>query len=174
VGNQTQTYALYRLELHAKQEVALLYAFDPGARGVTCRAFQRRGREVRLIVVGSNNSRNGPMQVSIDAWKAIWDDTHDRLSIDEGRVYLTGFSGGARTAVYFASACKDCIAGVIGGGAGFPNGVPPTNATHFIYFGIVGLDDFNFPEMRALDEALTKVGVPHQVRTWSAGMSGSV
>ena len=169
VGNQTQTYALYLPSSYTTTRTwPILYAFDPGARGkLPVERFKDAAEKYGWIVAGSNNSRNGPMQVSIDAWKAIWDDTHDRLSIDERRVYTTGFSGGSRTAVFFATACKDCVAGVIGGGAGFPNGIPPTNAMHFVYFGIVGLDDFNFPEMKALDEALTKVGMPHQVRTWS-------
>ena len=35
------------------------------------------------IVVGSYNSRNGPMEVSLEAARQIWADTHARFSIDD-------------------------------------------------------------------------------------------
>lgn len=94
------------------------------------------------------------MQQSLDAWVAMWDDTHQRFAIDGRRVYLTGFSGGARVAIYFAHSCRDCVAGVIACGAGFPRGVIPSADTHFPIFAIAGFDDFNFLEIKYLDEAL--------------------
>jgi catechol 2,3-dioxygenase-like lactoylglutathione lyase family enzyme len=48
-----------------------------------------------VIVAGSNNSRNGPMKASADAWNAMWNDTHERFAVDDKRVYATGLSGGA-------------------------------------------------------------------------------
>ena len=116
----TQSYAVYLPSNYTPtRKWPILYAFDPGARGkFPVERFKDAAETYGWIVAGSNNSRNGPMQASVDAWKAVWADTHERLAIDEGRVYTTGFSGGARVAVMLAHLCGDCIAGVIGSGAG--------------------------------------------------------
>lgn len=169
VGDAKQSYALYLPSNYSPtRNSAILYAFDPGARGkVPVDRFKDAAERYGWIVVGSNNSRNGPLQQSTDAFKAMWKDTHERFAIDQARVYATGLSGGARVAVMLAHLCQDCIAGVIGCGAGFPEGVVPTPGMHFVFFGTVGVDDFNFPEVRTLDDALLKAGIAHRVRVFS-------
>jgi len=169
VANAAQSYALYLPSNYTPtRQWPILYAFDPGARGkVPVERFKDAAEKYGWIVAGSNNSRNGSMQGSLDAWKAIWEDTHERFAVDQSRVYLTGFSGGARTAVYFANLCKDCITGVIACGAGFPAGLTPAPAMHFVFFGAVGVDDFNFAELRTLDDSLLKTGIAHEVRVFA-------
>jgi predicted esterase len=161
----TQSYAVYLPPNYTPARAwPILYAFDPGARGsLPVNRFQEAAEKYGWIIVGSNNSQNGSMQQSLDAWVAMWDDTHQRFAIDGRRVYLTGFSGGARVAIYFAHSCKDCIAGVIECGAGFPRGISPATEMHFMVFAMAGYDDFNFPEIRNLDEALAKAGITHRV-----------
>ena len=167
-SDAAQSYALYLPSGYSPtRNWPILYAFDPGARGkLPVEHFQAAAEKYGWIVAGSNNSRNGPMQQATDAWKAMWQDTHDRFAIDQGRVYATGFSGGARVAVLFANVCGDCISGVIGCGAGFPSGVAPAAGMRFVFFGTVGVDDFNFPEVRALDETLLKAGIAHHIRVF--------
>lgn len=161
----TQSYAVYVPSNYTPARAwPILYAFDPAARGnLPVNRFQEAAEKYGWIIVGSNNSQNGSMQQSLDAWVAMWDDTHQRFVIDGRRVYLTGFSGGARVAVYFARSCRDCIAGVIACGAGFPQGISPAADLHFTLFAIAGFDDFNFPEIRNLDEALAKAGLTHRI-----------
>lgn len=163
-----QTYALYLPSNYEPSHAwPVLYAFDPGARGkLPVERFKDAAETFGWIVVGSNNSRNGSMQASIDSWNAITRDTAKRFSIDPRRAYATGFSGGARTAILFATQCNDCLAGVIAGGAGFPGGIEPTSSMHFALFLIIGNEDFNLPEIKALDETLAHTQIPHQVRTW--------
>lgn len=164
-----QSYALYLPSKYTSTRTwPILYAFDPGARGkLPVERFKDAAEKYGWIVVGSNNSRNGPMQAAIDAWKAMWTDTHERLAIDQRRIYTTGFSGGARVAVMLADLCGDCVAGVIGCGAGFPSGLVPAATMQFVFFGTVGIDDPNFPEVRALDDALLKAGITHRVRVFA-------
>jgi predicted esterase len=163
-----QSYALYLPTSYSPaRSWPILYAFDPMARGkLPVEHFKDAAEKYGWIVVGSNNSRNGPMKQATEAFKATWKDTHERFAIDQGRVYATGFSGGARVAVFIANICGDCMAGVIGCGAGFPSGVAPAPAMRFVFFGVVGVDDFNFPEVRALDDALLKAGIEHNVRVF--------
>ena len=136
-GEPAQSYALYLPSNYSPERTwPVLYAFDPQARGrISVERFKEAAEKYGWILVGSNNSRNGPMKVAFDASRAIWKDTHERLAIDEQQTYFTGFSGGARVAITIASACHDCVAGVIVSGAGFPPEIKPSAATHFALFG---------------------------------------
>jgi len=163
-----QSYALY-LPSHytADRKWPILYAFDPGARGkVPVEHYQEAAEKFGWIVVGSNNSRNGAWQPSVDAWTAMTNDTHERFSIDDARIYVSGFSGGARVALTFASACRDCIAGVIASGAGFPPSIQPAQEMRFAFYGTTGIDDFNFAELNLLEEQLSKAGIKHHIEVF--------
>ena len=37
---------------------------------------------------------------------------------------------------------------------------------HFVYFGAAGVDDFNYPELKSLEEPLTKAGISHRIQTF--------
>src|SRR5262249_23557865 len=151
----SQSYALY-LPSHYSRDRAwpVIYAFDPFARGKTAvEVYKDAAEKYGYIVVGSNNSKNGPGAIQLGAAQAVWADTHRRFSIDKNRVYTTGLSGGARVATSVALYCTTCeIAGVIGIGAGYPTmpGVKSPANDHFLYFGIVGAADLNYPELMLL------------------------
>ncbi len=146
----------------------MLYAFDPGARGkIPVERFKEAAEKFGWIVVGSNNSRNGALPPSVDAWNAIVKDTHARFAIDDGRVYVTGFSGGARLAIYFASHCSDCVAGVIACSAGFPSGATPAPSWHFALFGTAGIEDFNFAEVKGIEGPLARAGMTLQIEVFA-------
>ncbi len=167
-ADASQSYALY-LPSHYSPERKwpILYALDAGARGILpVQRFRNAAEKYGYIVAGSNNSRNGPLTIVEDALNAMFKDTGSRFSIDAARVYLTGFSGGARSAVMAGLAMKGRIAGVIGCGAGFPESMPPSPSVPFAFFGIVGMEDFNFPEFRELDRQLEECNVPHQIEVY--------
>ncbi|HYP52349.1 MAG TPA: hypothetical protein VEQ42_02350 [Pyrinomonadaceae bacterium] len=171
VASAAQTYALYLPSNYTpERRWPVLYCFDPAARGhVPVERFREAAERYGWIVVGSNNSRNGPLQPSLEATKAMWDDTHARLSIDAGRVYASGFSGGARVAVRLAYLCRNCLAGVVAVGGGFPVGVEPSREVAFALFGVAGTDDFNFPEMRRLDDTLARLDFPRRLELFEGG-----
>lgn len=165
--DSSQSYALYLPSNYTPtQKWPVLYAFDPGARGrVPVERFKEAAEKYGWIVLGSNNSRNGPWNVVVNAWNAMLTDSHQRFAIDDARMYTTGFSGGARAAVRIAIGCK-CLAGVIASGAGFPSDLAPSPQMHFVFFGAAGVDDFNYPELKSLQEPLTKAGIIHRVQTF--------
>jgi predicted esterase len=168
-GAPDQTYALYLPKSYSpERKWPVLYAFDPGARGkIPVERFKEAAERLGWIVAGSNNSRNGPSQPSAEAWSAIVKDTQERFAIDDNRAYLTGLSGGARLVFHFAIRCQGCIAGVIACGAGFPVGVSPSPALHFAVFNTTGTEDFNFGEVKTLDEALEKAGMTHRTEVFT-------
>jgi predicted esterase len=165
LNDSSQSYALYVPSNYTPdRKWPVLYAFDPGARGrVPVERFKEAAEKYGWIVLGSNNSRNGPWRVVVNAWNAMTTDSHQRFAIDDERMYATGFSGGARVAVSIAVGCK-CLAGVIANGAGFPVDLSPSPEMHFVFFGAAGFDDFNYPELKSLDEPLTKAGISHRVQ----------
>jgi dienelactone hydrolase len=164
--NPDQTYALYVPSTYTPtKKWPIVYAFDPAARGDRPVDSLKAGAEkYGYIVAASNNSHNGAWPPEIEAAQAVSDDTHTILSIDDHRVYFTGFSGGARVAGRIAQLCK-CAAGVYLNGAGFPSGTAPSSKDSvFPIFAAVGNLDFNFPEVTRLDEALAAAGYPHFLR----------
>jgi predicted esterase len=162
-----QSYALYLPANYVStRKWPVLYAFDPGARGrVPVERFKEAAEKFGWIIVGSNNSRNASYQSSLDSWNAMTRDTAERFSLDDGRAYAAGFSGGARVSLLLASQCKDCLAGVIAGGAGFPEGIEPAPHMRFALFLTAGIDDFNFAEIKLLDEPLNRAGITHRIET---------
>jgi len=151
-----QSYALYVPSNYSpSREWSVLFALDPGARGkVPVERFQAAAEKYGYIVAGSNNSRNGPMNASMAAVQAMIADAGARFQIDRKQIYFTGFSGGARVALQVAVGSGNQVAGVIAASAGFPGG-QPRKSVPFPIFGSAGTEDFNYVEMRQLDEAVT-------------------
>jgi len=166
-----QSYALYLPSVYtAQKKWPILYCFDPLARGgVAVERFREAAEKSGWIVAGSNNSKNGSLQPSLAAADAMWEDTHARFSIDDRRVYAAGFSGGARLAVRFGYLCRNCLAGVIACGAGFPVDIAPSADMPFPLFAMAGTDDFNFPEMKRLADSLKKFAVAHRLAIFDGG-----
>lgn len=157
--------ALYLPKSYVLQEgIPLLLAFDSHARSEqVMQNYTALAEKYNLILAVSTSSQNGlPPDESMRIARATLDDLLQRLSIDPYRIYLTGFSGGARVASLFAQQDPN-IAGVIGCGAGFQ---PSANGQNFSYYGIVGLEDFNYLEMMGLDDLLASLGPPYRIVTW--------
>lgn len=159
-----QSYALYLPPDYTPEKTwPTLYAFDPRARGrIPLEHFKEAAQKYGFIVVGSNNSRNGPWLPVMEASKAVWTDTNKRFSIDEKRVYTTGFSGGSRAAAVFSKFVNHPVEGIIGIGAGLPQQLKPAQVQPSVYFGIVGFGDFNYQPMMKLDNEFDNWNVPHR------------
>lgn len=160
-----QTYALYLpSSLAPERRGPVLFLFDPAARGpMAVEAFREPAETFGWILIGSNNARNGPLEASIRAARAVWTDARERWPIDARRVYAAGFSGGARVASLFPRIVGERIAGVIGCGAGLAVGLKPGELGAAAFYGLVGFADFNYGEMRRLDQDLDVASVAHRV-----------
>jgi len=156
-AGEPHSYALYLPSAYTPERTwPILYCLDPGARGrIPVERFRGAAESYGWILVGSNASRNGPWQPNVAAFKALWEDTQLRFSIDSRRIYAAGFSGGARVAAALAAAMPE-ISGVIGCGAGFPGPVPKT--VSFAWFGAAGVDDFNYIDVRQVQVAVAATG----------------
>ncbi len=165
----SQTYALFLppgFAAASGRAWPILYLFDARARGaMAAKLFVPAAGEEGFVVASSNDTQSdGALDPNVTAFRAMWRDTHARFAIDPRRVYAGGFSGGARVATLMASTAPGTVAGVIGCGAGFhrPVAVRPP----FAWFGAVGDLDFNYDEVRELDETLGRLGAIHHVEVF--------
>lgn len=165
IRHPEQTYALYLpSRYNSAKRWPIVYAFDPGAGGSRPVELMRDAAErYGYIVVGSNNSRNGPWKISGESAQAMLQDTHQRLALDDRRLYFAGFSGGARVASQVAKQCK-CAAGVLLSGAGFQSTPSSSSEERFAVFATVGTYDFNYEELVRMDDDLEKSVHPHFLR----------
>jgi thioredoxin-like negative regulator of GroEL len=168
-GDATQTHALYLpTTLDASVPAPVIFCFEPGARGrLPVERFQAGAEKFGYIVAGSNNSRNGPFEPQRIAVNAMFSDVFARFAVDQERIVLTGMSGGARLAIAVAQQTGLAHA-VIACGAGFPRGQQP-GATDFLFIGVAGVDDFNFPELRRTHAALTDAEATHRFFSFPGG-----
>jgi dienelactone hydrolase len=165
-NDASQSYALYLPSTYSPdRKWSVLIGFHPGGRGrAIVEKYRIAAEQYGYVVAASNNSRNGPWEVSMSAARAMIDDLATRFALDDKRIYLTGHSGGARVAMQIALASKG-IAGVIASSGGYPDSQPRAKV-HFAVFGTAGTEDFNYIEMRMLDRKLTS---PHRLAIFDGG-----
>jgi dienelactone hydrolase len=165
-ADATEGYALYLPSTYSADRAwPVIYAFDPGGRGRTpVERYQAAAEKYGYIVAGSNNSRNGPWEVTTAAVTAMTRDVAARFRIDARRVYTAGMSGGSRVALAIGISAPD-IAGVIASSAGFPDS-KPRKELPFPVFETAGTEDFNNLEMRELDRELK---TPHHLAIFEGG-----
>jgi pimeloyl-ACP methyl ester carboxylesterase len=169
-GSPGQTYALFVPSNYtAERRWPILYCLDPGARGRSAvEHFAAAAEKAGFVVAGSNNSRNGPIGPSQTAIRVMVQDTHERLAIDDQRIYAAGLSGGARLALLWATGLNGAIAGVVASSAGFGSESPPKSIP-FRIFMTTGFDDFNHDELYRLSRELAKRGVAHRYVEFEGG-----
>ncbi|MEL6916335.1 MAG: alpha/beta hydrolase [Bacteroidota bacterium] len=153
-----ENFSLY-LPKHFKNEGKwpVLFVFDMQGRGKqVLRIFQEVAEQQGYILAASNNLRDS---ISIPKNILISDRMISKIfslfPIHRSRMYTAGFAGGARFASIIPTFIKE-IDGVIACGAGFPN-IEILNAKKpFHFIGIVGKEDYNYPEMLQIEKALNK------------------
>src|SRR5215475_753026 len=162
-SDATESYALYLPSAYTPaKRWPIIYFFDPAGRGKRpVEIYKDIGETYGFILAGSNNSRNFSSDQS-KAVKAIWEDTHVRISLDEHRTYASGFSGGARVAGAMALSSPEQVGGVIAHGAGYPSSKAGSKDDLF-YFFAVGNEDFNWPEVVNIRREREAQGSPYRV-----------
>jgi len=166
--NLEHSYAYYLPSSYNTNKVyPLIIAFDAHARGtLAVSKFKQAAEQYGYIVVASNNARNGLQDIN-PVINSLWEDALGRFSVDNKRVYTAGFSGGARVAASVAI-YKGGVKGVIACAGGMPS-VGQELTKKFDFLGIVGLNDFNYQEMKTLDKALTENDFTCQLLTFKGG-----
>lgn len=166
--DQNQSYAAYfPVSYKPQTPFPIIVVFDAHARGkMAVHKFQKAADEFGYIVIASNNAKNGLKTIN-NTINILFDDVFYRFNIDKKRVYTAGFSGGARVASSVAI-YKGGIAGVIAMAGGLPK-VGQEVSHKFDFAAIVGVEDFNFLELKTLDKQMKKLGFPHLLTNTKKG-----
>lgn len=171
-SDSTQSHAIYiPTNYTPSRKWPILYCYDPRARGtVPIELFREAAEKYGYLIVSSNRSRSDdPTAPNEEAVLSTWRDSHGWFSIDERRAYSTGFSGGSRMSWRIGYVFKGQVAGVIGVGAGSDLDKPPDEKPPFAYFGTTGYTDFNYHEMRMMEDKLKALNAPHKIRFFDGG-----
>jgi len=158
----TISYALYLPKNYtAARKFPVIIAFDPKGSGMLpLEKYKDLANKYGYILMGSNDSKNGQdMNTSGVIIDALFSETASRYSIDSTRIYVMGFSGGARIASIIGL-YQGGVAGIIGCGAGFPATNQPVQFKPD-YISFAGNADFNMNELINLDKQLDQAKFTH-------------
>ena len=164
---QAYDYCLYLPSFYKIDKTwPIIYCFDPHGDGsIPVKLLQTYAEKKGYILVGSNNSKNGTSANELqEIISELLTDTKIKLAINKQRIYLLGFSGGARVACSIALTYPD-IAGVIACSAGY---TPSPGQNSFNIIGIAGMRDMNYLEMHKLNEALDAYPAQHLFISYDA------
>ncbi len=169
-ADETQSYALYVPSTYSvEKKWPAIFCFDPSARGlIPVERLKVAAEKYGYIVAASLNSRNGPWAQNAAAADAMVRDVTTHFSVDRERIYTVGMSGGARVATSIAM--SGVAKGVIACGAGFPvlpGGIP--KQVSFAFFGVAGVEDFNYAELQRLDTDLADRKAVHRIISFPGG-----
>ncbi|WP_222982576.1 hypothetical protein [Flagellimonas meishanensis] len=144
-----ETFALYLPNSFVDNSPQpIVFIFEPMARGaVGIKPFIDASEKYGLILVCSNNSKNGPYDQNFAFANTLFNHVFSNFNIRQDEMYVSGFSGGSRLASAIASLTNRFV-GVIGCGAGFSGLQEHMPATQdYAYVGLCGNRDMNYNEM---------------------------
>ncbi|MCM2254272.1 MAG: hypothetical protein NDJ94_01255 [Vicinamibacteria bacterium] len=166
------SYALYLpADYDPARKWPALFLFDPRERGPLAAALFKEAAALHgMILVSSNDTRSDdPRAPNNEAVMATWADAYSRLSLDPRRLYAGGFSGGARLSARVGAVLKGGLAGVIAVGAGLPPEADARLKQPFALYGAMGETDFNYTEMRQLEQQLRASHTPSRIVSFEGG-----
>ena len=161
-----ESFALYLPEeFNSDVPSPIVFIFDPAARGrYGLIPFIEAADKYQMILVCSNSSRNMAYETNFSIADRWFKDIFSRFTIDPTKMYLAGFSGGARLASTIAVLSGQFKA-VVGCGAAFSgnSGHWPVSGDQFYFAGLVGNQDMNYQEMIKAADWLDRIGMSNQI-----------
>jgi len=158
-----QSYALYIPVTNNHTALPAIYFFDPhaDAAGVLNR-YKGLAERYGFVLLASNNSKNGNDWPTEDRiWNSLYEDAQKRLPVSKDRIYVCGFSGGAKAATYFALQ-HNYISAVIACGAALP-AMPQSGNFNFSFTAIAGEGDMNRSDLVAINNSLNNTAARHRI-----------
>ena len=162
-ADPTKSYALYIPEGKDKQALPVIYFFDPHGDGLLpVKKYKALADSFHFILAGSNNSKNGnDFNDAQNIFEAMNEDVPKRSSVNNDRIYLCGFSGGAKVATFLGLRFPQ-IKGIIANGAGLED-ITTAGNFKFSYTAITGNGDLNMTDLVSIDKILDKTTTLHRI-----------
>ena len=157
-------------EKKPEENLPIIIFLDPHGKGqFPVTKYKSLADQFEVILVGSNDSKNG---MSFDVSTKIVSDLKsfaeqnfnfsDSMRRKPIRVFLAGFSGGAKAALVAANT-SDGFTGTIYCGAAFPPKAIPDKVDDF---GIAGREDMNYSEVRKFHASFDQSQNSHVLSEW--------
>lgn len=155
--------------VNEKTKAPVVFIFDPHGNGqLPIGKYKNLADEFGFVLVASNKSQNGQaIEDGLKYYNEMKTGISEKANIDTARIFVMGFSGGARVAVSIAIQQSE-INAVIGCGAGFP-AVRQLPKPDFYYVGMVGYEDFNMIELINNDRQLARSGFKNELVIFDGG-----
>jgi hypothetical protein len=150
----SQSYALYLPSGYSSEKAyPVVFAFDPHGTGkLPVSNYKELAEKYKFILAGSNNSKNGvPWDDIQKIANTFFADVQVRCNVNSQRIYLLGFSGGARIANSI-TINNGSITGAICCGAAAPASATTNPRSNYFFMAITGNADFNYTEIRKYDK----------------------
>lgn len=162
-SDPTKSYALYIPADSNNQRLPVVYFFDPHGDGLLpVKKYKALADSFHFILAGSNDSKNGNDWNDAESiWSALNEDVQKRVAVNPNRVYLCGFSGGAKVATFIALHHPG-ISGVIANGAGLED-ITTAGNSNFSFTAIAGNGDMNMTDLVSINNALDKTSTRHRI-----------
>jgi len=162
-SDPSMSYALYIPSSKNDKPLPVVYFFDPHGDGLLpVKKYKSLADSFHFILAGSNNSKNGNnLDDAGNIFTAMKEDLAKRTKVNPNRMYLCGFSGGAKVATYLALHFPE-IKGIIANGAGLEDITHAGDFT-FSYTAIAGEGDLNMTDLASIDNFLDKTNTRHSI-----------
>jgi predicted esterase len=162
-SDPSMSYALYIPSSKNNNPLPAVYFFDPNGDGLLpVKKYKSLADSFHFILAGSNNSKNGNnLDDAGNIFTAMKEDLAKRTKVNPNRMYLCGFSGGAKVATYLALHFPE-IKGIIANGAGLEDITHAGDFT-FSYTAIAGEGDLNMTDLASIDNFLDKTNTRHSI-----------
>ncbi|MGB5554567.1 MAG: alpha/beta hydrolase [Flavobacteriaceae bacterium] len=166
-----ETFSLYLpSNFDSSKTWPVTFVFDMKGRGKQVVGMFMAAAEKNGYILASSNNVNDSLAISenILASSRMFNTVFSMFPIQNNRVYVGGFDSGARFSSLVPTFIKD-ISGVISLGAAVPNIDILTTRNTFHFIGIVGNEDYNYPDMLSLEKILDKLKFPNQLLVFEGG-----
>ena len=167
----TESFALFiPSDYDAQVKWPLLMVFD--MKGKTKQAmamFQASAEDHGFILIGSNAvSDTLAISDNIERTTRMIASAQNILSVDARRMYTAGFKAGGKMASLVPVFIK-AVRGVVSMGASLPNSELLSIQNRYHYIGIVGEEDYNYPDMLRVRSTLNTLRYPNQLLVFNGG-----
>lgn len=160
-----QTYALYLPKGYSDStKLPCIIFFDPHGDGtVPLNLYKDLADKYNYVLMGSNTSKNGvAFEITNVLASNLIGEAYNRFSVDQNKICLCGFSGGAKVALQSGST-NPLIKTIIYSGSK----IELTPNHPITVLGIAGTNDMNYTDLVSFDWDLSKTPIKHYLIEWN-------
>ncbi|MBT8314685.1 MAG: alpha/beta hydrolase [Maribacter sp.] len=154
----------------ASKSWPIIFVYDMQGRGdMVLRMFSGAAEQNNYILAASNKVNDSlSLTQNVLISRRMFNTVFKMFKIQKDRVYTAGFDGGARIASVMPTFMNQ-ITGVISCGSTVGNKEILSSKNPFHFVGVVGNEDFNYPEMVKMEKLFDLMKFPNQTLIFNGG-----